>query len=341
MEKNISIEDFINKIPKAELHLHIEGTFEPELMFKIAHRNKIKIKHESVEKLKAAYNFNNLQEFLDIYYEGAGVLINEKDFYDMTWSYLEKAHSQNVLHCEISFDPQTHTNRGIAFDVVIKGIRKALIDAQEKYGLSSKLIMCFLRDLDAESAKRTLEAAEPFKDWIAAVGLDSAEVGNPPSKFTGVFELARAKGFLTVAHAGEEGPAEYVKQALELLKVSRIDHGNNSMDDENIVMKLVEQKIPLTVCPLSNLKLKVVEDMKTHPLKKMMDKGLFVTVNSDDPAYFGGHVNENFSAVANALNLSEKDIYQLAKNSFEASFIDNEQKKVLINRLDSFCAPFL
>lgn len=341
MKNNISIEEFINKIPKAELHLHIEGTFEPELMFKIAKRNNIKIKHESVEKLKAAYNFNNLQEFLDIYYEGASVLVTEQDFYDMTWSYLEKAHLQNIRHCEIFFDPQTHTNRGVKFEAVINGIRKALTDAEKKYGLTSGLIMCFLRDLDSNSAQRTLEEAEPYKHWISAVGLDSAEAGNPPSKFAGVFNLAKAKGFLTVAHAGEEGPAEYVKQAIEQLNVSRIDHGNNSLDDDGLVKRLAEHKIPLTVCPLSNLKLKVVDDMKKHPLKKMMDKGLFVTVNSDDPAYFGGYVNENFLAVTKALNLSKNDVFKLAKNSFEAAFLDNKQKQVLINGLDSFGSEYL
>ncbi len=341
MKNYITIEEFINGIPKAELHLHIEGTFEPELMFKIAQRNKIKIKHESVEKLKAAYNFNNLQEFLDIYYEGAGVLITEQDFYDVTRDYLKKAHSQNVLHTEIFFDPQTHTNRGIKFDVAINGINKALKDANEKYGMTSKLIMCFLRDQDSNSAKKTLEDAEPYKDWIAAVGLDSAEVGHPPSKFKDVFNLAREKGFLTVAHAGEEGLAEYVSQALELLNVSRIDHGNNSLDDDKLVLQLVKQKIPLTICPLSNLKLKVVDDLKKHPLKNMMERGLFVTVNSDDPAYFGGYVNENYLEITKALDLSKEDVYKLAKNSFEASFLDEKQKEGLINRLDSFCSDYL
>jgi adenine deaminase len=341
MKNNISIEEFISGIPKAELHLHIEGTFEPELMFKIAQRNKIKIKHESVEKLKAAYNFNNLQEFLGIYYEGAGVLITEQDFYDVTRDYLEKAHSQNVLHTEIFFDPQTHTNRGVKFGVVINGIQKALKDAEAKYGITSKLIMCFLRDMDAKSALKTLEEAEPFKKWITAVGLDSAEVGNPPSKFEDVFNQAISKGFLTVAHAGEEGPAEYVRQAVELLGISRIDHGNNSLDDENLVKHLAVRKMPLTVCPLSNLKLKVVGDLKKHPLRNMMEKGLFVTINSDDPAYFGGYVNENYLAVAEALNLSNQEIYILARNSFEASFLDKKQKEVLINRLDSFCSDYL
>ena len=280
-----TLKNFIKTIPKAELHLHIEGTFEPELMFKIAKRNNLKIKYKSVEELKKAYNFNNLQEFLDIYYEGAKVLIEEQDFYDMTWAYLKKVHLQNVTHTEIFFDPQTHTDRKIKFGTVIEGIHKALEDGQKKLGITSKLIMCFLRHLDEETAVKTLKEALNYKDWITAVGLDSSEVGNPPSKFQNVFEQARNEGFLTVAHAGEEGPAEYIWEALNLLKVSRIDHGNHCLDDEKLVKELVNRKIPLTVCPLSNLKLKVVKDLKNHPLKAMLDKGLLVTINSDDPAY--------------------------------------------------------
>jgi adenosine deaminase len=313
-----TLKNFIKTIPKAELHLHIEGTFEPELMFKIAKRNNLKIKYKSVEELKKAYNFNNLQEFLDIYYEGAKVLIEEQDFYDMTWAYLEKVHLQNVTHTEIFFDPQTHTDRKIKFGTVIEGIHKALEDGQKKLGITSKLIMCFLRHLDEETAVKTLKEALNYKDWITAVGLDSSEVGNPPSKFQNVFEQARNEGFLTVAHAGEEGPAEYIWEALNLLKVSRIDHGNHCLDDEKLVKELVNRKIPLTVCPLSNLKLKVVKDLKNHPLKAMLDKGLLVTINSDDPAYFGGYVNENYLAVAEALSLSKEDIEKLAKNSFDA-----------------------
>ena len=330
-----SIEDFIKGIPKAELHLHIEGTFEPELMFKIAQRNNKEIKYKSVEELKEAYNFDNLQDFLDIYYEGAGVLIEEQDFYDMTWAYLEKVHQQNLIHCEIFFDPQTHTDRDIKFSTVIQGIHKALEDAKNKLGISSKLIMCFLRHLDEESAMKTLNEALEYKEWIRAVGLDSSEVGNPPSKFQKVFEKAKEEGFLTVAHAGEEGPAEYIWEALNLLKVSRVDHGNHCLDDEKLVKELVEKKIPLTMCPLSNLKLKVIEDLKEHPLRKMMNKGLLV-INSDDPAYFGGYVNDNYLAIAKALNLSKEDICQLAKNSFTASFLDEEKKKEMIEKVEKY-----
>lgn len=328
----MDIESFINSVPKAELHLHIEGTFEPELMFEIAKRNNKKIKYKTVEELKNAYDFDNLQDFLNIYYEAAGVLIEEQDFYDMTWAYLEKVNSQNVLHAEIFFDPQTHTDRGIDFGVVIKGIHRALEDAKSKFGMSTKLILCFLRHLDEESAMKTLNDALAFKDWIVAVGLDSSEVGNPPSKFQKVFEKARNEGFLTVAHAGEEGPAEYVWEALDLLKVSRIDHGNHSLDDEKLITELVERKIPLTVCPLSNLKLKVVHDLKEHPLRMMMDRNLLVTINSDDPAYFGGYVNENFIAITKALNLTKEDVRKLAVNSFKASFLNEKEKSSMIAR---------
>jgi adenine deaminase len=336
MNKDFLMENFINGIPKAELHLHIEGTFEPELMFKIAKRNNIRIKYESVEELRNAYSFNNLQDFLNIYYEGANVLVTHDDFYDLTKAYLEKVHSQNVLHCEIFFDPQTHTNRGISFGTIITGIHKALMEAKEEKGISSNLIMCFLRDLDSESAMKTLEEAIPFKDWIKAVGLDSAEVGNPPSKFKEIFDHARSKGFITVAHAGEEGPAEYIREAMDLLKVSRVDHGNNSMDDENLVKELVRLKIPLTICPLSNHKLKVVDNLEDHPLKKMMEMGLEVTINSDDPAYFGGYINENYLALANALNLSKEDICRIAKNSFDASFLTDADKDLLNQKVNEY-----
>jgi adenosine deaminase len=328
--------NFIKTIPKAELHLHIEGTFEPELMFEIAKRNNKKIKFQSVEEIKNAYNFNNLQEFLDIYYEGAGVLIEEQDFYDMTWAYLKKANSQNVTHTEIFFDPQTHTDRKIPFEKAIKGISKALENAKTEFGISSKLIMCFLRHLNEESAMKTLEEGIRHKDLIQAVGLDSSEVGNPPSKFQKVFNKAKQAGFLCVAHAGEEGPAEYIWEAIDLLKVSRIDHGNHSLDDENLVTELVKRKIPLTVCPLSNLKLKVVKDLKEHPLKTMMEKGLIVTINSDDPAYFGGYINENYIEITKALNLSKKDIMTLAKNSFEGSFLSEKEKEEKLEELKKF-----
>lgn len=324
--KDISIEKFIAGIPKAELHLHIEGTFEPELMFTIARRNNFKINYPSVEALKKAYRFNNLQEFLDIYYAGASVLIHEQDFYDLTWAYLTKVHEQNVRHIEIFFDPQTHTQRDISFDVVINGIYRALLDGQEKLGISFRLIMCFLRHLDESSAFKTLEQALPYKKWISGVGLDSSEVGNPPSKFERVFAKAIKEGFLTVAHAGEEGPSEYIWEAIDLLHVTRIDHGNRCIDDDSLVARLTELQIPLTLCPLSNLELKVVKHLKEHPLVEMMEKNLLVTLNSDDPAYFGGYMNENYLEIARALHLSKKQITQLAKNSFEASWLSKPEK---------------
>ncbi len=336
MPESLSLEQFIKGIPKAELHLHIEGTFEPELMFQIAQRNGIKIKYASVDELKSAYNFNNLQEFLNIYYEGAGVLIIEQDFYDMTWAYFTKVYTENVVHVELFFDPQTHTARGIAFKTVIQGIHRACEDAKSKLGISSKLIMCFLRDQDEESAFKTLEEALPYKDLIFGVGLDSAEVGNPPSKFKKVYDKAHHLGFITVAHAGEEGPAEYVWDALENLRIARIDHGNRALDDDNLVQEIAKRKIALTVCPLSNLKLCVVNDLKHHPLKKMLDLGIRATVNSDDPAYFGGYINENYLQTAQALNLTKEDIYILAKNSFEGSFLHIDEKENFIAAVDKF-----
>ncbi|KAF0152072.1 MAG: adenosine deaminase [Ignavibacteria bacterium] len=340
MHINKSFEEFIKGIPKAELHLHIEGTLEPKLMLELAKRNKVKLKYDSVDELHKAYSFKNLQEFLDIYYAGATVLITEQDFYDMTWAYLAKAHLQNVIHAEIFFDPQTHTNRGISFDTVINGIHKALEDAKTKFGLTAKLIPCLLRDLDVESAVQTLNQVCSYKNWIAAIGLDSAEVGNPPSKFKEVFNTARQNGFLTVAHAGEEGPAEYVWEAINLLKVSRIDHGNNSLDDEKLVDYLSEQKIPLTFCPLSNLKLKVVTDLKKHPLKTMLEKGLMVTINSDDPAYFGGYVNENYLSIAESIGLLHDEVCVLAKNSFNASFLTEQEKQFYINKVEEYNKNF-
>ncbi|WP_299211088.1 adenosine deaminase [uncultured Aquimarina sp.] len=332
----ISIEKFIEGIPKTELHLHIEGTFEPELMFEIAKRNKKKIPFNSVSELKNAYKFNNLQEFLDIYYAGANVLITEKDFYDLTWAYLTKVHEQNVVHVEIFFDPQTHTDRGVSFDTVIKGIRSALEDGKSKLGISYKLIMSFLRHLDEASAFKTLEQALPYKNWISAVGLDSSEVGNPPSKFERVFAKSIEEGFLTVAHAGEEGPAEYIWEALDLLKITRIDHGNRCLDDSTLVERLVDLQIPLTLCPLSNLELKVVQDMKEHPIAEMMEKNLLVTVNSDDPAYFGGYMNENYLGIAKALHLSKEQITTLVKNSFKASWLSDQEKENSIQKIDQY-----
>jgi adenosine deaminase len=333
---NITIEKFIAEIPKAELHLHIEGTLEPEMMFKIASRNKLKLKYKSVDELKAAYNFNNLQEFLDIYYSGTKVLIEEQDFYDLTWAYLQKIHSQNVVHAEIFFDPQIHALRGVPFHKVISGIHRALEDGQKDLGITSKLILSLLRHLSEDSAFQTLGEALECKKWITAIGLDSSEKGHPPSKFRNVFEKARKEGFLTVSHAGEEGPPEYVREALSLLHVSRIDHGNRSLEDSALVEELVKRKMPLTVCPLSNLKLKVVQDMSNHPLAKMLDKGMMVTVNSDDPAYFGGYINENYIAVANALNLTKEQIAVLAKNSVVTSFLNEKQKLEMINKIEKY-----
>lgn len=332
----LSLEQFISLIPKAELHLHIEGTFEPELMFAIAQRNKINIRYRSIDEVKKAYRFHNLQSFLDIYYEGAGVLITEQDFYDLTWAYLQKIHAENVFHTEIFFDPQTHTERGVAFATVIKGIQRALEDGNNKLGITTRLIMCFLRHLDEASAMQTLRQALDYKQLIIGVGLDSSEVGNPPSKFERVFSKARQEGFLTVAHAGEEGPAEYIWEALQLLKVQRIDHGNRSINDEKLVKELTEKQIPLTLCPLSNLELKVINKMEDHPVKKMMDKGMLVTINSDDPAYFGGYLTANYTATARALELSKEDITALARNSFMASFLGDEEKRKWIGKIDQF-----
>ena len=332
----ISIEKFIHGIPKAELHVHIEGTFEPELMLEIARRNNKKTQYTSVEELKKAYNFNNLQEFLDIYYAGASVLIKEQDFYDITWAYLEKAHTQNIIYTEIFFDPQTHTNRGIKISTVIQGINRALQDGKNKLNIDSKLIMCFLRHLDDDAAIKTLMQALPYKTLITAIGLDSSEIGNPPSKFQRVFEQAKKEGFLMVAHAGEEWPAEYIWEAIDILKVSRIDHGNHCLDDEKLVQELVKRNIPLTLCPLSNLKLKVIQNITDHPLKKMMEKELVVTINSDDPAYFWWYIEENYLVMAHALDLSKEEIYQLAKNSVNASFLNKKEKNYMIKKIDNY-----
>jgi adenosine deaminase len=330
------IKRFIERMPKAELHIHVEGSLEPELMFELARRNRVTLPYKSVDDVRKAYEFNDLQSFLQVYYQGMQVLVHERDFYDLTWAYLSKAHSQNVRHTEMFFDPQAHTGRGIAFEPVISGIHHAMLDAEQRLGISSMLIVCFLRDLSEESAVATLEQALPFKDWIIAVGLDSAEVGNPPEKFTRVFDRARVEGFLTVAHAGEEGPPEYIWQALDRLKVSRIDHGDSCLEDTNLTARLVADRIPLTVCPLSNVKLRVFESMEKHNLKKLLDRGLCVTVNSDDPAYFGGYVAENFLAVERALGLDRDDISLLARNSFQAAFLRPDQKQVFLDELGSY-----
>lgn len=332
----MNITEYIKKIPKAELHLHIEGSFEPELMFEIAQRNQVKIPYQSVEEVKKAYQFSCLQDFLDIYYAGASVLLYEKDFYDLTMAYFEHCAEENVVHTEIMFDPQTHTKRGVSFETVIKGIQRAREDAQEKYGISSLLIMSYLRHLTEEDAFETLEQSLPYKHLIKAVGLDSSEKGNPPSKFQKVFEASIKEGYVPVAHAGEEGPAEYIWEALDLLKIARIDHGNNCLTDEVLVKKLVDEKIALTVCPLSNLELQVVKNLKDHPLKKMLNLGLKATVNSDDPAYFGGYMNANFLQTAEALDLSKEDIKTLVKNSFEYSLLSDNEKQKFLTQVENF-----
>lgn len=327
---------FIKGMPKVELHLHIEGSLEPELMFALAQRNNIAIPFKSVEEVRAAYDFSNLQDFLDIYYQGMNVLKHEQDFYDLTWAYLERMAQQNVQHVEIFFDPQGHTERGVAFSTVLDGITRALEDGRKKLGVTSHLIMCFLRHLSEESAMKTLAEALPYKSRILGVGLDSSEVGHPPSKFARVFTKARQEGFLIVAHAGEEGPPEYVWEAIDQLKVDRIDHGNRSLEDEKLISRLVADGTALTVCPLSNLKLCVVKDIGQHPLKKMLDLGLKATVNSDDPAYFGGYMNENYTAVADALRLERGDILTLARNSIHASFADEARRKKLLDNLENY-----
>ena len=324
---------FIENLPKAELHLHIEGSFEPKLMFEIANRNNIKIPYNTVEEIEEAYKFNCLQDFLDIYYQGASVLQTEKDFYDLTYSYLIKCDNQNVRHTEIMFDPQTHTHRGISFETVINGISKACEDAEEKLGISSLLIMSFLRHLSEDEAFKTLEESIPFKHKITAVGLDSSEKGNPPSKFKNVFEAAINHGYIPVAHAGEEGTADYVWEAIDLLKIKRIDHGNNALHDDDLIQEIIKRDMALTVCPLSNTALQVVEDLKDHPLKKMMDLGLKVTINSDDPAYFGGQVTKNYIEIQKALNLTKDDLYELAKNSFQYSLLNETKKQDHLNEL--------
>ena len=330
------MDQFIQRIPKAELHIHIEGTLEPELMFALARRNGLSLRFKSVDEVREAYEFEDLQSFLDLYYEGLRVLVSEEDFHDLTMAYLKKARSQNIRHCEIFFDPQAHTGRGIGFDAVINGMHRAMLDAEQELGISSKPVLCFLRDLSEESAMATLQEALPFKNWIVAVGLDSSEVGNPPEKFTKVFDKARAEGFLTVAHAGEEGPPEYIWQALDRLKASRVDHGVRCIEDPDLTARLAAQGIPLTVCPLSNVKLRVFDTMEKHNLKRLLDGGVRVTVNSDDPAYFGGYLTENFSAVQAALRLDRDDIARLVRNSFEAAFLAPEEKRGFLDELDRY-----
>ncbi len=321
--------DFIRALPKIELHLHIEGTLEPRLMFEMARRNGVDIPFESEAEIRDAYRFSDLQSFLDIYYQGANVLLHEQDFFDLTWAYLLRCRQDNVVHTEIFFDPQTHTDRGIAFDTVIGGIHRALAKARAELQVSSRLIMCFLRHLDEASALATLEQALPHRDKIVAVGLDSAEKGNPPDKFQRVFESALDQGFLTVAHAGEEGPATFISDSLSLLKVSRVDHGVRCVEDPALVERLIAGRIPLTVCPLSNIKLRVFDNMAQHNIVDMLRRGLCVTINSDDPAYFGGYMTDNFLAVADAHAMSADEIARFSFNAIEASFIDEQEKRRL------------
>ena len=327
------IAKFIREVPKTELHLHIEGTLEPELMFDLAKRNGIKIPYSNVNEVKSAYNFSNLETFLNIYYEGSKVLINEKDFFDLTWSYAVKCREDNIVHTEIFFDPQAHLNRGVKFETVINGINKALLKANKEFGLTYKIIMCFLRHLDEKSAFKVLDQAIEHKDKIIAVGLDSSEKGNPPSKFKNVFKKAIKEGFLTVAHAGEEGPPEYIWEAINLLEVKRIDHGVQCLKDEKLTKELIKKQIPLTVCPLSNIKLCVFKNLKEHNLKKMLNEGLMVMVNSDDPAYFGGYLNDNLVETQVALNLSKNELKTLIINSFKSSFLSEEKKMKWIKKI--------
>ncbi len=322
------------RIPKAELHIHIEGSLEPELIFALAQRNGVSLPYASVEALRAAYAFTDLQSFLDIYYAGASVLLHEADFADMAWAYFLRAHADNVVHAELFFDPQTHTARGVPMATVIRGLTTACDRARTELGLSSHLILCFLRHLSEDDAFATLEAALPFRAHFMGVGLDSSEVGHPPTKFERVFARCRELGLRLVAHAGEEGPPDYIWQALDVLKVERIDHGVRCLEDAALVARLATERVPLTVCPLSNLKLCVVQDLADHPMKRLLDAGLCATVNSDDPAYFGGYLNENFVQTVQALGLTEADVIRLARNSLEASFLCDEHRQALMNKLE-------
>ena len=326
--------DLIKRLPKAELHLHIEGSLEPELMFRLAKKNQIEIPYKDIEDVRNAYNFTNLQTFLDIYYAGANVLITQDDFYDLTWEYILKCVEDNVIHTEIFFDPQTHTARGVAFETVITGIKRALADAKAQYGITSCIIMCFLRHLSQEEAFETLEQALPFKDDIIGVGLDSSELGNPPSKFIEVFKKAKEEGFKLVAHAGEEADFSYIYEALDLLDISRIDHGVQSIKSAELMQRLKDEQMPLTVCPNSNIELRVFDNYKEHNIKELLDYGLNITVNSDDPAYFKGYINQNFINISGNLPLTEDDIITLVKNSFRSSFISDELKQQYLDKVD-------
>jgi adenine deaminase len=322
------------RLPKAELHLHIEGTLEPELMFALAQKNGVSLPYPDVASVKRAYVFKDLQSFLDIYYQACAVLIEEQDFFDLTMAYLRRAHAQGVRHAEIFFDPQTHTDRGVSMGTVVAGIHRALEAAREELGITSYLILCFLRHLSEDDALATLDDALPFREHIIGVGLDSGELGNPPEKFVRAFERARGEGFRAVAHAGEEGPADYIWQALDLLKVERVDHGPRALDDDVLVDRIARERVPLTVCPLSNVRLRVYDSLAVHPLRRLAERGLLVTVNSDDPAYFGGYVADNFVAVRDALRIPDDELVQYARNSFEASFLPDADKAAHLAELD-------
>ncbi len=336
----MNIDSLIDALPKAELHLHIEGTLEPEMMLALARRNGVSLPYKSVEEVNTAYEFDCLQDFLDLYYNGMSVLIEERDFYDLTYAYLEKIQQQGVIHAEIFFDPQGHTSRGISFETVLGGISAALETAEREMGITSKLIMCFLRHLPEEEAFDSLECACKHKSLIHGVGLDSSEKGYPPGLFSKVFAEARKQGFIPVAHAGEEGPAEYVEQALDDLKVQRVDHGNRAFENPQLIKRLAREKTPLTMCPLSNLRLKGIPSLELHPLKKALQAGLVVTVNSDDPSYFGGYVSDNYKAIQQALDLQPQDIITLAKNSFTASFIEDKHKQSAHDEIDKVAGKF-
>jgi len=335
---NNSIEHILRQMPKAELHIHIEGSLEPELIFALATRNGIALKYASVDELREAYAFTDLQSFLDIYYAGASVLLHERDFYDMTWAYLQRAHADKVRHVEMFFDPQTHTERGVDFSTVVNGIDRALQDAKEKLNMTGALILCFLRHLSEEDAFATLEQALPYQDKFIGVGLDSSERGHPPEKFARVFAKCKELGFHLVAHAGEEGPASYVSTALDVLHVERIDHGVRSIEDAALTQRLARERVALTVCPLSNIKLRVFDRMEDHNFRKLLDEGLTLTVNSDDPAYFGGYINDNFVALFNALQLGREHAQQLARNGFSAAFLDATSKRKYLEEVDAFFA---
>jgi len=332
------IAQLIQRLPKCELHIHIEGSLEPELMFALAQRNGVGLRYASIEALRRAYQFRNLQDFLDIYYQGMSVLITEQDFYDLAFAYLERAHADNVQHVEMFFDPQGHTSRGVPFSTVFEGLDRAIREAKQKLGIKASLIMCFLRHLDAADAEKALDSALPFRDRIAGVGLDSSENGHPPSKFKTVFRRAREAGFFLTAHAGEEGPPRYVWEALDVLGVARLDHGNRAIEDADLVARIAREQVPLTMCPLSNLRLRVVDDLVHHPLRRMMDKGVMASVNSDDPAYFGGYVNQNYLVISRALDLGREEVAAIVRNGIKASLMTASEKQQLFADVDRVLA---